>query len=221
MNWLATPKGKRNVKQLLPTEIYDRKKDIVLIGKGPTARFIKNDNTFYTCCLNSSGRLTDKIDFQFVGDLFIYEKMLKIPNYFDKVQNLILPLRFNLENKGETLSSELIKETLPEHVKLYNFTFNFHPYPETEEVRMYSVISSGETAVAWLLDEGFKSFKTTGIDPYAPYSLQHNFLFENNGEGSSKHNMPPGGYKISYDRSLYRVKQFGGIFEKVRNDEYA
>lgn len=219
MHWLKQPKGKRNTKKLLPKE-YNRSNDIILIGKGPTARFIKTNERIYTCCLNSSGRLTDRIDFQFVGDLFVYEKMTQIPNYFDKVRNLIIPLRFNLENKGNTLAMDLIKDTLPNHIKVYNFTFNFHPYPETEDVRMYSVISSGETAVAWLLDEGFINFKTVGIDPYAPHSVQHSYIFEKNGEGKSKHNMPPGGYKISYERSLYRVKQFNGTFEKVGDSEY-
>ena len=219
MNWLTTPKGKRTVKKLLPCE-YDIRKDIVLIGKGPTARYIKADNKSYTCCLNTSGRLTDRIDFQFLGDYFIYEQILKIPNYLDKVVNLIIPLKFNLENKGNALSYDLIKETIPEHVRVYNYTFNFHPFPETEDVRMYSVISSGETAVAWLLDEGFRNFKTTGIDPNVPYLNQHSDIFESIGEGRSRHPMPHGGYLISHNRSVYRVEQFGGSFKKVLPDEY-
>jgi hypothetical protein len=219
MNWLRTPKGKRNVKMLLPSE-YDRNKEIVLIGKGPTCRYVKTDDSMYTCCLNTSGRMTDRINFQFLGDLYIYEQFLKIPNYFDKIENLVIPLRFNLENKGDTLAYDLIKDTLPEHINVFNYTFNFHPYPETEDVRMYSVISSGETAVAWLLDEGFKSFKTTGIDPYAPDNVRHS-VFENNGEGNWLHPNPRGGMKISYDRSVYRVQQFGGTFQTIGRKEYA
>ena len=218
MNWLETPKGRRQVKQLLP-ESYDRSRDIVLIGKGPSCRYIKTDDSMYTCCLNTSGRMTDRVDFQFVGDLYIYEQFLKIPNYFDKVKNLVLPLRFNLENKGDALALDLISDTLPEHVNTHSFTFNFHPFPETEDVRMYSVISSGETAVAWLLDEGFENFKTTGIDPYAPDNVRHT-VFESNGEGNWLHPNPPGGMEISYNRSVYRVEQFGGTFQKVLMDEY-
>jgi hypothetical protein len=218
MNWLTTPKGKRDIKKLLSND-YDRSKTIVLIGKGPSCRYMNTDETIYTGCLNTSGRLTDRIDLQFLGDLYIYEQLLKIPNYFDKIKNLIIPLRFNLENKGDTLAYDLIKDTLPEHINVYNFTFNFHPYPETEDVRMYSVISSGETAVAWLLDEGFINFKTTGIDPYAPDNVRHN-IFEINGEGNWLHPNPPGGMKISYDRSVYRVKQFSGEFIKIKRGEY-
>ncbi len=218
MNWLTPPRGKRDIKKLLSND-YNRNRTIVLIGKGPSCRYIKANETIYTCCLNTSGRLTNRIDFQFLGDLYIYEQILKIPNYFDKIKNLIIPLRFNLENKGDTLAYDLIKDTLPEHINVYNFTFNFHPYPETEEVRKYSVISSGETAVAWLLDEGFINFKTTGIDPYAPDNVRHN-VFETNGEGNWLHPNPPGGMKISYDRSVCRVKQFSGEFIKVKRDEY-
>jgi hypothetical protein len=218
MSWLVTPKGQRPVKKLLPNS-YDRSKEIVLIGKGPSCRYIRSNNSMYTCCLNTSGRMTDRIDFQFIGDLYIYKQFLKIPKYFDKISNIIIPLRFNLENKGEILAYELIKDTLPEHINVYSFTFNFHPYPETENVRMYSVISSGETAVAWLLDEGFKNFKTTGIDPHAPDNVRHS-VFEQNNEGNWLHPNAPGGMKISYDRSVYRVKQFEGSFEKVNNNEY-
>lgn len=218
MSFLKTPVSPRDTKKLLPKQ-YDRSKDIVLIGKGPTCRQVRADESMYTCCLNTSGRMTDRIDFQFLGDYYIYEQFLKIPNYFDKISNLIIPVKFNLENKNDALAIDLIKDTLPEHINVFNFTFDFHPFPETEDVRMYSVVSSGETAVAWLLDEGFLNFKTTGIDPHAPDNVRHS-VFESNGEGNWLHPNAPGGMRVSYDRSVYRVKQFGGTFTKIGRGEY-
>lgn len=218
MSFLKTPSPPKNTKRLLP-EKYDRDKEIVLIGKGPTCRQVKSNDNMYTCCLNTSGRMTDKIDFQFLGDYYIYEQFLKIPNYFEKVSNLIIPVKFNLENKNDALAIDLIKDTLPPHINVFNYTFDFHSFPETEEIRMYSVVSSGETAVAWLLDEGFLNFKTTGIDPHAPDNVRHN-IFETNGEGNWLHPNAPGGMKISYDRSVYRVKQFGGSFRELERQEY-
>ena len=218
MNWLTNPKGPRRVKQLLPLD-YDRNKNIVLIGKGPSCRFIKNSNEIYTCCLNSSGRFTDRVDFQFIGDYFIYKQMLKIPGYFEKVSNLIIPLRFNLGNMGDKTSIELIEDTLPKDINVFFFTFNFHNFPETDDVRMYSVISSGETAVAWLLDEGFKNFITTGIDPHAPDNVRH-AVFEMNGEGNHLHPNAPGGMLISYNRSAKRVQLFDGTLREVRSNEF-
>lgn len=218
MHWLKPVKGPRGVKRLLP-DSYNRNLPIVLIGKGPSCRYVNANKDVYTCCLNTSGRMTNRIDFQFVGDLYIYEQFLKIPGYFDKVSNLILPLRFNLENKGNKLARELIADTLPNHVNVYDFTFNFHPYPETEDVRMYSVISSGETAVAWLLDEGFRTFITTGIDPHAPDNVRHQ-VFESNGEGNWLHPNPPGGMLISYNRTCNRVDLFGGNIRNVEYNEY-
>jgi hypothetical protein len=113
----------------------------------------------------------------------------------------------------------LIKDTLPKHIAVYNYTFDFHEFPETDDVRMYSVISSGETAVAWLLDEGFKAFKTTGIDPHAPDNVRHS-VFESNGEGNWLHPNMPKGMKVSYDRTLHRVNQFGGSLIRVDKKEY-
>lgn len=218
MYWLKEPKGPRPVKRLLPDK-YDRKKPIILIGKGPSCRYVEVDDSAYTCALNTSGRMTNRVDFQFLGDLYIYEQFLKIPNYFDKVSNLVIPLRFNLENKGDALAYDLIKDTLPKHINVFNFTFNFHPYPETEDVRMYSVISSGETAAAWLLDEGFKNFITTGIDPHAPDNVRHQ-VFESNGEGNWLHPNPPKGMLISYNRKKHRIELFDGTIRKLENSEY-
>ena len=215
---LKTPKGPRDVKRLISNE-YDRTKEIVMIGKGPTCRYVKTNEQMYTCCLNTSGRMTDRVDFQFLGDYYIYKQFLEIPDYFKKVKNLIIPVRFNLENEGNKLAYDLIKGTLPTHINVFNYTFDFHPFPETEDVRMYSVVSSGETATAWLLDEGFLNFKTTGIDPYAPDNVRHN-IFEENGEGNWLHPNSPGGMKVSYDRSVYRVKQFGGTYDKLGREEY-
>lgn len=215
---LKTPNGPRNTKRLISND-YDRTKEIVMIGKGPTCRYVKTNEQMYTCCLNTSGRMTDRIDFQFLGDYYIYKQFLEIPDYFKKVKNLIIPVRFNLENEGNKLALDLIKDTLPAHINVFNYTFDFHPYPETEEIRMYSVVSSGETATAWLLDEGFLNFKTTGIDPHAPDNVRHN-IFEENGEGNWLHPNSPGGMKVSYDRSIYRVKQFGGTYDKLGREEY-
>ena len=103
MSWLKTPKGPRKVKKLLPEE-YNRDKEIVLIGKGPSCRYINADDSCFTCCLNTSGRMTNRIDFQFLGDYYVYEQFLKIPKYFDKITNLIIPLKFNLENKNNMMA---------------------------------------------------------------------------------------------------------------------
>ena len=218
MHWLRQPKGPRDTKRLVSSD-YDRSKPIILIGKGPSCRYIEVDDTAYTCALNTSGRMTNRIDFQFLGDLYIYEQFLKIPGYFDKISNLVIPMKFNLENKGNKLAYELIKDTLPEHIKVYNYTFNFHPYPETEEVRMYSVISSGETAAAWLLDEGFTDFITTGIDPHATDNVRHQ-VFEINGEGNWLHPNPPKGMLISYNRTKSRVDLFNGSLRPSLANEY-
>lgn len=202
------PRGPKPVKRLLGKE-YNRSKPVVIIGKGPSARFVPSSNDYYTCCLNQSGRMTDKIDFQFLGDHQVYQSMIKIPDYFSKISNMILPVEFNQDNPEKKRSLELIDPAHISHMNVYEHSLHFHPYPETDEVRVYTVISSGETAIAWLLDEGFRTFYTVGIDPYAPDNIRHH-VFESNNEGVGKYPNIPGGMAISYNRMIQRVEQFSG-----------
>ena len=208
------PRGYKPVKRLLD-ESYDRSKPIVIIGKGPSARFVPSTEEYYTCCLNQSGRMTDKIDIQVLGDHQVYKSMMLIPDYFQKIDNLLLPVEFNQDNPDKKKSLELISPDHIAHMNVYEHSFHFHPYPETEDVRVYTVISSGETAIAWLLDEGFKTFYTVGIDPYAPDNIRHQ-VFEQNNEGVGEYPNIPGGMAISYNRMKQRADQFGATLEKLR-----
>jgi len=206
------PRGFKPVKRLL-NEDYDRNKPVIIIGKGPSARFVPSSENYYTCCLNQSGRMTNKVDFQFLGDHQVYKSMIKIPKYFSKVTNMILPVEFNQDNPEKKRSLELINPAHISHMNVYEHSFHFHPYPETDDVRVYTVISSGETAVAWLLDEGFKTFYTVGIDPHAPDNVRHQ-VFEMNNEGVGNYPNMIGGMHISYNRMMERIEKFGASMEE-------
>ena len=206
-DFLPPPRPPRKNKKLL-ANTYDRSKPVIIIGKGPSARYVPSSDKYYTCCLNTSGRLTNKIDFQFLGDYYVYKQMCDIDGYFDKMQNFIYPVEFNLENPQRKMSKDLIDHDIKKHLNQFEYTFNFHSYPETEDIRMYTVISSGELALAWLLDEGFKTFYTVGIDPHAPNNVRHH-VFESIGEGNLLHPNMPGGMLISYNRMMKRINLFG------------
>ena len=213
-DFLPPPRGHKPVKKLL-SESYDRSKPFIIIGKGPSARFVHSSEEYYVCCLNQSGRMTDKIDFQVLGDHQVYKSMILIPDYFKKIDNLLIPVQFNQDNPEKKKSLELMSPEHIEHMNVYEHSFHFHPYPETDDVRVYTVISSGETAIAWLLDEGFKTFYTVGIDPYAPDNIRHD-VFEENNEGVGKYPNMPGGMVISYNRMKQRANHFGATLEKFR-----
>jgi hypothetical protein len=195
---------------------YDRNKPVIIVGKGPSARYIPSSDKYYVCCLNTSGRLTDKIDFQFLGDYYVYKQMCNIDGYFDKMENIIYPVEFNLENPQKKMSKDLINLDVKKHLNQFEYTFDFHNYPETEEVRMYTVISSGEVALAWLLDEGFKTFYTVGIDPYAPDNVRHH-VFESIGEGNHLHPNMRGGMLISYNRMMKRIALYDGSMSEYED----
>ncbi len=209
-----TPKKRETSKRILsPT--YDRKKPVVLIGKGPSARYVRSSEKHYTCCLNSSGRMTDIINFQFLGDHQVFKQFLICDGYLDKIENFIFPVEFNQDNPGRKLSTELIGGRLPKKIKKHQYTFNFHRYPETDDVRMYTVISTGELALAWLLDEGFREFYTVGVDPYAPDNVRHH-VFEMNREGVGNYPNNPGGMIISYNRMMKRVNLYGASMRQYK-----
>lgn len=210
----APPKKKKNSKKLLSSD-YDRKKPIIILGKGPSARHVPSSSDFYICCLNSSGRLTDKIDFQFLGDHQVFKQFVKCTGYLQKIKNIIYPIQFNQDNPQKRLSKDLIGDLLPSSVSEYQYTFSFHRYPETENVRMYTVISTGELALAWLLDEGFREFYTVGIDPYAPDNVRHQ-VFERNNEGVGNYPNNPGGMIVSYNRMMKRVNLYGAEMKEYQ-----
>ena len=213
-DFLPPPRGPRKVKKLL-AESYDTSKPVVIIGKGPSARHVPSSSEYYTCCLNTSGRLTDVVNFQFLGDYFIYEQMCAINGYFNKIENFIYPVEFNLENPQRKKSKDLINHDLKAGLNQFEYTFHFHKYPETEDIRMYTVINSGEVALAWLLEEGFKTFYTVGIDPYAPDNVRHH-VFESNMEGQHIHPNMPGGMLIAYNRMIKRANLYGAEMKEYQ-----
>ena len=206
MDPFRPPRGPRNTIKLLDGS-YDRNKPVVIIGKGPSARFINSSDNIYTCCLNTSGRFTNKINFQFLGDHQVYKQMCSIHGYFQKTENLIFPVEFNQDNPQRKKSRDLIDDSILGNTRQHEYTFHFHKYPETDNVRLYTVISTGELALAWLLDEGFTNFYTVGIDPYAPDNVRHH-SFEINNEGVGRYPNNPGGMLVSYNRMVKRIALF-------------
>jgi len=212
-DFLPPPSGPRKVKRLIP-ESYSREKAIVVIGKGPTARQVPTSSEYYTCCLNTSGRFTDYIDFQFLGDHQVFTQMQNIPGYFEKMKNFIMPIEFNQDNPRRLRSTQIMEGSLPSHINVHEYTFHFHPHPETDHARLYTVISTGELAAAWLLDEGFAKFYTVGIDPHAQPNIRHE-LFESNREGVGRYPNGPDGMRLSYERTMKRMKLFGASMEEL------
>lgn len=211
---LPYPRSPRKVKKLL-SEDYDRNKPVIIIGKGPSARYIEASDEYYTCCLNTSGRFTNKINFQFLGDHQVYKQMCAVDGYFSKTENLIYPVQFNQDNPQRKKSKDLIDNKALGNLKQHEYTFHFHPYPETQDVRLYTVISTGELAIAWLLEEGFKTFYTVGIDPHAPDNVRH-YSFEQNGEGVGQYPNNPGGMIVSYNRMMKRVNLYGAEMKEYQ-----
>ena len=161
-------------------DTYDRTKPVVIIGKGPSARFVQKSDDYYIACLNQGGRLAEHIDFQFLGDQRPYDDMLN--SYVDRVDNLIFPTKFNLQNKVGNHSFDYVESTLPKHINKYCYTFcgptvwDCHEFDFAMKV---SVMCTGELSFYWLIQQGFKSFKSVGIDKNCLSQRRHNYFMKN------------------------------------------
>ena len=175
---------------LLLPEKYDRSKKIIVMGKGPTAREVaRNDDEYYIAAANSAGRLAEHVHFQFAGDGGYCLDALKA--YPDKIENLVVPTEFNLENPQRLRSLDFLGDAIPDGVDVFEYIFEFHrqKYPPTDTQRCYNVVSTGEVAIKWLVDEGFREFETVGMEVKSGDRARHP-LFVNNGEARI---LPTGG----------------------------
>lgn len=197
---------------------YNTDKPVLIIGKGPSARFIERSDDYYIACLNQAGRMAEHIDFQFLGDQQPYDDMLE--SYVNRVDNLIFPTKFNLQNKVGSHSFDYVDSTLPEHVAKYCYTFcgpavwDCHEFDFAMKV---SVMCTGELCFYWLIKQGFRNFKSVGIDGDCGIANRRHNLFMTNGDCPDVYegNLFDGWEKFMFDRKLKLVKEHGAKWELI------
>ena len=210
------------------SQAYDRSKTIIMMGKGPSCRQIDQSDDYYVACANTAGRLAEHVDFQFAGDGGYCVDTLKL--YGENIDNLIIPTEFNLENEAHLTSLTFLSLTdlvmlqdndgvfiaNPHNViRIHEFVFSFHKerYNITDTCRMYDVVSTGEQAIKWLVDEGFRNFKSVGMDPDAGDHARHNVFIEH---GDCRI-WPTGGTwaEQTNARAMTAVEAVGGTWERI------
>ena len=154
---------------------YDRNKFVVLVSAGPTARRVIASNKYYTCGVNVCPKLIEKTDFWIVNDACYFQDFTDIE--LSTIKNLALPEFPHTVNgvnyKPEsTINYKKATENLPNHINIY--PFNIHTsrkfnLPYNPNILYFEARSSNESAVRWLISQGFKKFVSLGQDPDGNY----------------------------------------------------
>ena len=199
------------LEKMFLSDKYDRNKPVLVVGKGPTARFVNYSGEYYTACLNQSGRMVEKIDFQFIGDQKPYEDMLE--DYVDRVDNLIFPSKFNQQNSVGDSCLDFVNTTLPNKVNKFAYTFcgpTVWDCHEIENVMKVSVMCTGELCFFWLLKQGFRNFMSVGIDKNCDVGKRRHEVFIKNGDCPDvlNNNLGPGWENFMFSRKEKLIKEF-------------
>ena len=200
------------------SEEYDRNKPVLIVGKGPSARFVESNEDYYVACLNQSGRICEKIDFQFVGDQKPFEDMMS--DYVDRVDNLIFPTKFNQQNTLGEKSMIHVDNVLPKNVQRYGYTFcgpTVWDCHDIENVMKVSVLCTGEVAFFWLLQQGFRNFKSIGIDINCKNNRRHK-IFVNNGDCPDllNNHLHDGWEELMFSRKQKLIKHYNANWEMIK-----
>ena len=122
-----------------------------------------------------------------------------------RVQCMVVPTHLHKDTSGRKL--EASKRF---HIAPVNEAYALHTAPKSHrEGRRFfgTIFSVGETSVAWLLAEGYRTFMTLGIDPEGGYSP----LFA----GGPQVAKPKKHFKINWQRIKDRVEAAGGSIHRI------
>lgn len=176
--------------------------DALIVGKGPSARQV-GDPGIPVVALNGAAILCERIDWLVCNDV---EMLAGIDSEdIRRADRLLLPAMMHC-NRGKSLKShrELRLQFMGRPVDLYELHSNPHKDPVLP--CFGAIWSVGETAVAWLIHQGFTRIYTLGIDPGGGYAN----LFRDSGlPGLTK-----GWFQENHRRICQRAEEAGVIIDR-------
>lgn len=186
---------------------------VLIVGKGPTAtvnavRAALERGPHHVAALNGAVRLcVDRVDTLFVNDLSAFTEFDRWD--CERVGRFVLPTELHLDVRGdETIDS---KRVVP---LLCGRPFSFYRLPTEKRGDFIGVVpcfgrifSVAETAVAYLLHEGYREFRTLGLDPDGGYAPSFS--------GGAQVERGPAHYRENWERCQRRVLEAGGSIERL------
>ena len=154
---------------------YDRDKFVVMVSAGPTARQVKQSDSYYTCGVNVTPKLIEKTNFWVVNDACYFQDFSE--KELRAIENLALP-EFPHSVNGIDMrphpAADYKKVTAGFSGLMSVHPFNIHTsrkfnLPYDESIVYIETKSSNESALRWLIHCGFTKFISIGQDPEGDY----------------------------------------------------
>lgn len=180
---------------------------VLIVGKGPTAQEVKRDDPRIICALNGACRLCGRIDWLFLNDVSAIKEITE--SCIGVTENLVVPSELHLDTRGRrTLPFDQLPNWLVEDPCLFIYQLPSAKKKREDIPDFGQILSVGETAIAWMLEEGFRNFETIGIDPEGGY---HD-IFAGCAQDLTK---PRAWYRRNWRRMAERVEAAGGTIRQI------
>lgn len=190
------------IPKVMPEELT-----VLIVGKGPSVREIKRDDPRIICALNGACRLCGRIDWLCLNDVSAIEEVTE--SCIGCTENLVVPSELHLDTAGKrTLPFDKLPNWLVEDPCLFIYQLPTAQKKREDIPDFGEILSVGETAIAWMLHEGYRNFETIGIDPEGGY---HD-TFQNDRQQTNK---PKVWYRRNWLRMCERVERAGGTIQRV------
>jgi len=190
---------------------------VILIGKGPSAIKIPKSDRYLIAAINHAVEFSEEIDFFFMNDLQVAKEIS-----FKGIKKIIIPTFPHIHEQASNISCfELLKMTdekgetyIPQNIDIDIYQLHTTPVPVGGVTYFGPIHSTGETAVSWLINNGYKEIITTGIDTVDG----HHQTFEEKGQTGNERDAS--WFQKNYFRMLRRVREAEGEIKRIEDSVF-
>lgn len=177
--------------------MVDREETVLIVGKGPSFRQMEYDGK--VACLNGAVNYYPNADWLFVNDMSAFKEI----DTMDGVGEIVLPTWLHCDVKGKVKVPHEASPASKDKVR----TYCLHTAPEKSKPYFGRIMSVGETAVCWLLRDGYRKFECVGLDSGGGY--------HKNFKGGQQVAKPKRHFKENWKRIEDRVLKDGGEITRI------
>ena len=179
---------------------------VLILGKGPSAREVDGLSDGPVAALNGAAKLVTRyITWLFVNDVEAFGEIGQRELW--RVRHLVTPAL--MHQGGGARPGVPAHKAIPPGSGIVDH-YELHTNPNRDSsLPFFGVVSSvGDTAVAWLLMQGYRDFVTLGIDPDGGYS-------DHFAGGPQRTDKPLDQYRRNWESMQRRVRGAGGTIERI------
>ena len=216
-------------------------KKALVVGKGPSIQEIPDWKDHTIVVLNEATIYCTHVDFLFVADIETLDNISL--DEMRKVDTLVVPAHPWVDHKQYPDLTHLDLLARASGVGKFIVYEGRLENPDIEPFswlpRIDDAVSTGDTAIAWLLNQGYKEFVFSGLDPSGGYSKRSQNLAERltvnqplsitcpkcehhiGGNIAIKHAcatpQPPEWFRGQYERLIERIESHGATYQRLEN----